>query len=219
MSLALCTCRRAGQREPRVRTGLSQQAGARDRPVHRRAARPTSSARTFGQKLSEMWGQPVIVENRAGAGGTIGAGIVAKSPPDGYTLIVHSAAQAYNASIYPTLPYDTSKDFVDIAPLAGQPNVLVVAPSLRHQVGRRTDRAGEAEAGAAQLRLGGHRQRHAHQRREIQARGRHRRHAHSLQGHARGAQRHARRARHLFLLADFRGDVEHPEGKLRCAGA
>ncbi len=86
-------------------------------------------ARTFGQKLSEMWGQPVIVENRPGAGGTIGAGVVAKSPPDGYTLMVHSAAQAYNASIYPTLPYDTSKDFVDIAPLAGQPNVLVVAPS------------------------------------------------------------------------------------------
>ena len=86
-------------------------------------------ARTFGQKLSEMWGQPVIVENRPGAGGTIGAAVVAKSAPDGYTLMVHSAAQAYNASIYPTLPYDTSKDFAEIAPLAGQPNVLVVAPS------------------------------------------------------------------------------------------
>jgi tripartite-type tricarboxylate transporter receptor subunit TctC len=86
-------------------------------------------ARTFGQKLSEMWGQPVIVENRPGAGGTIGAAVVAKSPPDGYTLLVNSAAQAYNASIYPTLSYDTSKDFVEIAPLAGQPNVLIVAPA------------------------------------------------------------------------------------------
>jgi tripartite-type tricarboxylate transporter receptor subunit TctC len=86
-------------------------------------------ARTFGQKLSEMWGQPVIVDNRPGAGGTIGAAVVAKSPPDGYTLLVHSAAQAYNASIYPNLTYDTVKDFVEIAPLAGQPNVLVVAPS------------------------------------------------------------------------------------------
>ena len=86
-------------------------------------------ARTFGQKLSELWGQPVIVENRPGAGGTIGAGIVAKSPPDGYTLLVHSAAQAVNASIYPTLPYDTTKDFVEVATLGGQPNVLVVAPS------------------------------------------------------------------------------------------
>ena len=84
-------------------------------------------ARTFGQKLSEMWGQSVIVENRPGAGGTIGAAVVAKSPPDGYTLLVNSAAQAYNAAIYPSLPYDTSKDFVEIAALAGQPNVLVVA--------------------------------------------------------------------------------------------
>ncbi len=86
-------------------------------------------ARTFGQKLSEMWGQSVLVENRPGAGGTIGAAVVAKSQPDGYTLLVNSAAQAYNASIYPTLSYDTSKDFAEIAPLAGQPNVLIVAPA------------------------------------------------------------------------------------------
>jgi tripartite-type tricarboxylate transporter receptor subunit TctC len=86
-------------------------------------------ARTYGQKLSEIWKQPVVVENHPGAGGTIGAGLVAKAAPDGYTLLVHSAAQAYNASIYASLPYDTSKDFVDIAALGGQPNVLVVAPS------------------------------------------------------------------------------------------
>ena len=86
-------------------------------------------ARTFGQKLSEMWSQPVVVDNRPGAGGTIGAAVVAKSAPDGYTLLVHSAAQAYNPSIYPSLPYDTVKDFIDIVPLGGQPNVLVVAPA------------------------------------------------------------------------------------------
>jgi tripartite-type tricarboxylate transporter receptor subunit TctC len=86
-------------------------------------------ARTYGQKLSEMWGQAVVVDNRPGAGGTIGAAVVAKSAPDGYTLLVHSAAQAYNPSIYPGLAYDTMKDFVDVAPLGGQPNVLVVAPS------------------------------------------------------------------------------------------
>ena len=86
-------------------------------------------ARTLGQKLSEQWGQPVIVENRAGAGGTIGAGVVAKSPPDGYTLMVHSSGHAVNASMYPTLPYDTTKDFVEVATLGGQPNVLVVAPA------------------------------------------------------------------------------------------
>ena len=87
-------------------------------------------ARSFGQKLSEMWGQPVVVDNRPGAGGTIGAGIVAKSAPDGYTLLVHSAAYAYNPSIYSGLSYDTATDFVEIVPLAGQPNVLIVAPSL-----------------------------------------------------------------------------------------
>jgi tripartite-type tricarboxylate transporter receptor subunit TctC len=90
-------------------------------------------ARTFGQKLSELWGQPVIVENHPGAGGTIGAAIVAKSTPDGYTLLVHSAAQAYNPSIYPNLTYDTAKDFVEVVPLAGQPNVLVVAPATGYK--------------------------------------------------------------------------------------
>ena len=86
-------------------------------------------ARTVGQKLSEQWGQPVVIDNRPGAGGTIGAAIVAKSPGDGYTLLVLSAAHAYNPAIYANLTYDTVKDFVEIVPLAGQPNVLVVAPS------------------------------------------------------------------------------------------
>jgi tripartite-type tricarboxylate transporter receptor subunit TctC len=108
--------------------------GYPNRPVHVVVPFTAGSAtdilaRTFGQKLSEIWSQSVIVENRPGAGGTIGAALVAKAPPDGYTLLVHSAAQAYNPSIYPSLPYDTAKDFVAIAPLAGQPNVLVVAPA------------------------------------------------------------------------------------------
>jgi len=86
-------------------------------------------ARTVGQQLGEAWGQPVVVDNRPGAGGTIGAGIVAKSAPDGYTLLVNSAAHAYNPSIYSGLAFDTAKDFVEITPIAGQPNVLVVAPA------------------------------------------------------------------------------------------
>jgi tripartite-type tricarboxylate transporter receptor subunit TctC len=86
-------------------------------------------ARTVGQKLNELWNQSVVIDNRAGAGGTIGAGIVAKAPADGLTLMVHSAAQAVNPFIYPNLPYDALKDFVQVAPLGGQPNVLVVAPS------------------------------------------------------------------------------------------
>jgi tripartite-type tricarboxylate transporter receptor subunit TctC len=86
-------------------------------------------ARTVGQKLNEMWNQSVLIENRPGAGGTIAAGAVAKSVPDGTTLMVHSSGHAANAFIYPTLPYDTLKDFVQVVPLAGQPNVLVTSPA------------------------------------------------------------------------------------------
>jgi tripartite-type tricarboxylate transporter receptor subunit TctC len=64
-------------------------------------------ARTLGPKLTDMWNQQVIVDNRGGAGGTIGANIVAKANPDGYTLLLNSAAQAINATLYPKLPYDT----------------------------------------------------------------------------------------------------------------
>ena len=78
------------------------------------------------QKVSEYWGQPVIADNRGGAGGSIGSREVSTSPPDGYTLLVNSTAHAVNPAIYAKLPYDTLKDFIDISPLAIQPNVLVV---------------------------------------------------------------------------------------------
>src|SRR6266571_1632734 len=85
--------------------------------------------RSVSQKLSEMWGQPVVVENRTGAGGTVGAGVVAKSPADGYTLLVNSNAHTVTPALYSSLPYDTLKDFVEIAPLANLGQVLVVSPS------------------------------------------------------------------------------------------
>jgi tripartite-type tricarboxylate transporter receptor subunit TctC len=87
-------------------------------------------ARALTQKLSAAWGQPVIVENRPGAGGSIGAALVAKSPADGYTLLVHSVgAHAASAALNPSLPYDAVKDFVPIAPIVNLPQVIVVAPS------------------------------------------------------------------------------------------
>jgi tripartite-type tricarboxylate transporter receptor subunit TctC len=86
-------------------------------------------ARTLGDTMSKDLGQPIVIENRPGAGGTIGAGAVAKSPPDGYTLLVHSAGHVANASIYPNLTYDTVNDFACISTLASLPNVLVVAPA------------------------------------------------------------------------------------------
>ena len=86
-------------------------------------------ARTIAEPMSRSLGQPIVIENRPGAGGTLGAGQVAKSSPDGYTLLVHSAGHVANSSIYSHLPYDTLKDFAGVTPLASLPNVLIVAPS------------------------------------------------------------------------------------------
>src|SRR5438270_12994159 len=82
--------------------------------------------RIVSQKLSELWNQPVVPEHRAGAGGSIGSAVVAKAAADGYTLRINSSAHSVNPAIYAKLPYDTARDFTDIAPLAVQPNVLVV---------------------------------------------------------------------------------------------
>ena len=108
--------------------------------------------RVVMQKLSEYWGQPVIAENRAGAGGAIGNAMVAKAAPDGYTLLIDSTAHAVSPAMYAKLPYDTLKDFVDISPFAGQPNVLVVSSSS----GIKTvaDFIAEAKAKSGQMNVG-----------------------------------------------------------------
>ncbi len=87
-------------------------------------------ARPIAEKLATAFGQQVLVENRPGAGGTIGIGALAKSPPDGYTLAVVSTGHVVNPVLYASLPYDTLKDFSGVAPLAGLPSVLVVSPLL-----------------------------------------------------------------------------------------
>ena len=87
-------------------------------------------ARAIGQKLTEAWGQPVIIDNRTGAGGTIGADLVAKSPPDGYTILEGAlSTHAVNISLYGKLPYDPVKDFAPISLVAITPNVLVINPA------------------------------------------------------------------------------------------
>jgi tripartite-type tricarboxylate transporter receptor subunit TctC len=86
-------------------------------------------ARTVGDVLARNVKQPVVVDNRPGAGGTIAAGQVARSAPDGQTILVHSSGHALNPAIYPNLPYDTLRDLTGITPLAVMPNVLVVSPS------------------------------------------------------------------------------------------
>ena len=88
-------------------------------------------ARKIGQLLGEKWGQPVVIENRAGAGGVVGTDVVAKSTPDGYTLLVtYAGSQAINPSLYPKIPFDSVKDFQTIATLASTPFVLIVHPKL-----------------------------------------------------------------------------------------
>jgi tripartite-type tricarboxylate transporter receptor subunit TctC len=85
--------------------------------------------RLMAKKLSAMWGQPVEAENHPGAGGTIGANVVAKAPADGYTLLEYSSAYTVSPSLHKNLPYDPMKDFIDIAPLAGQPLAVFVGTS------------------------------------------------------------------------------------------
>jgi tripartite-type tricarboxylate transporter receptor subunit TctC len=89
-----------------------------------------SAARIASQRLSTALGGAFVVDNRAGAAGTIGADLVAKAPADGYTLMVHSATHTANATTYPKLPYRTIEDFTPIAFISAQPAVLVAHPSL-----------------------------------------------------------------------------------------
>jgi len=89
--------------------------------------------RLVSARLAEYWGQPVVPENRAGAGGSIGSAVVAKAAPDGYTLLINSNAHSVNPAIYANLPYDTVKDFTDIVPLSMAPNVLVVNVDSQHK--------------------------------------------------------------------------------------
>jgi len=89
--------------------------------------------RLVSARLAEYWGQPVVPENRAGAGGSIGSAVVAKAAPDGYTLLINSNAHSVNPAIYANLPYDTVKDFTDIVPLSMAPNVLVVNVDSPHK--------------------------------------------------------------------------------------
>ena len=86
------------------------------------------AARAVTERLGAILGQAMVVENRPGAGGTIGQAIVAKADADGYTILIHSSSQTVTPSTYPNLPFDTLKDFSGITMLANIPNVLVTAP-------------------------------------------------------------------------------------------
>src|SRR5215470_18573181 len=101
------------------------------KPVHLLVPYPAGGAvdvlaRTLGDVVTKTWGQPVVVENRPGAGGVIASQALATAAPDGHTLIVVASGHATNPFLYPSLPYDTFKDFSPISLLASSPNLLLV---------------------------------------------------------------------------------------------
>ena len=107
------------------------QAAFPDKPVHIYVPYAAGGgvdilARMLGDAVSKKWGQPVVVENRPGAGGVLASEALTKAAPDGYTLIVVASGHATNAFLYPKLPYDTFKDFTPISLLASSPNILLV---------------------------------------------------------------------------------------------
>ncbi|HLW54408.1 MAG TPA: tripartite tricarboxylate transporter substrate-binding protein [Candidatus Angelobacter sp.] len=113
---------------------------------------PDLVSRALAQKLTELWGQPVAVENVPGTGATAGPARVAKSPADGYTLLVNTSAQAYSAALQKNLSYDPLKDFIPVAPLSSQPYVLVTGKLTGITTVGELVAAGKAKPG--QLRFG-----------------------------------------------------------------
>lgn len=104
-------------------------------------------ARMLGQKLSVMWGQPVIVDNRAGAGGNVGADVVAKSPGDGYTLLMASGSITINPALYKKMPFDTKKDLLPIVNVAQGPMLVVVQDGAPYKTLRDLIAAAKAKPG------------------------------------------------------------------------
>ncbi len=118
--------------------------------------------RLIAQKLSDLWGQSVVVENKPGAGGNIGADYVAKSAPDGYTIVMGAlSTHAVNPNLYPSMPYDARKDFAPVSLVAITPNVLIVnsalpVQSVRDLVGYAKAHPGKVNFGSGSNGSGGH---------------------------------------------------------------
>jgi len=110
-------------------------------------------ARIVFEPLGRQLGQALVIENRAGAGGTVGAAAVARAEPDGYTLMAHSSAHVTTPAIYPNAPYDTAEDFAAVAAFGSSPNVTVVAPEKGIKTLQQLVAAAKAKPGRSRLAL------------------------------------------------------------------
>ena len=158
-------------------------------------------ARQIGQKLTETWNQPVVVENKTGANGNVGADFVAKSAPDGYTLLLdrHGRPRDQRRASTRSCPSTPSKDFSPVIMVAYSPHVLAVHPSVKATQREGADRAGEGESRQAELRRLRHRRRAAARRHRVRAAHRRQVDLHPLQGRlGRGRRRGRRQAEVLF---------------------
>ena len=128
-------------------------------------------SRTMAQAMAKELGQTVVVDNRPGANTIIGMDIVAKSVPDGYTLITTSSTQAINATLYPKLPYDSIKSFQPISMVGTSPLIIAVPVSSPITSIPGIGRRGESETGRARVSVGRHRERDAPRRRAFRGDG------------------------------------------------
>ena len=150
--------------------------------------------RIVAQKLGERLGQQVVVENKPGAGATLGAGEVAKAAPDGYTLLLASQTNAISASLYRKLPFDPIEDFAPVMLIGEEPGVLVVHPSFPAKTLDEFIAYVRDESRQGRLRVVGQRQRPAPVRRDARLDGRPADEPHPVQGERAGDRRPARRA-------------------------
>src|SRR5260370_16674973 len=160
------------------------------------------TARVVGARMSQLLGQQIVVENKAGAGSSLAAEAVARAPKDGYTLLMATISQPINAAVVPNLTFDFVKDFAPIALVSTTPMLLVAHPSVGGREERQgADRARQGKARRAVVRLLRGRDRHASLGRAAQGAHRHQDRARSLRRKRPGGDRSASRAHPYAVLA------------------
>ena len=172
--------------------------------------------RTLSQKLGEVLHQPVVVEERPGAGGIVGVDYVARAAPDGYNIVLVDPAIVTNPTLHKSLPYDIFKDLVAISIVATAPEVLVVAPQLGVKTHAALLAYGKANPGKLNYASAGIGSYAAPCRRDVEGAGRHRRHTRSLQGHRPGLHRPDGREGADVVFQPSRRHAVHCQGQPHC---